>query len=175
MSALPIMADSTRPQSIPDKFKMGNNGVAAYINGSYAWSHSEEDEFPRRIHISVTGDPRMAEHARCIDVERFDATPADVPGFIEARNLTQHPDTLVYCDLSTVKPVLDAAPREDYHFWIATLDNFYRGPQEIAALLRSRYAVDLHPDRIAANQWLNALHYDQSTWFVSPNWDTTHH
>lgn len=172
MSALPIMADSTRPQSIPDKFRMGNNGAAAYIDGSYAWSESEQDEFPRLIRISTNGDARMAEFARCIDVERFDATPADVPGFIEVRNQHSHPNTLVYCDLSTVQPVLVAAPREDYHFWIATLDNFYRGPQEVAALLRSRFGVDINPDRIAANQWLNALHYDQSTWFISPDWDT---
>lgn len=170
---VPAMADSVVPDLIPAVFTRAPDGVLIYADGSYEWSASQAARFPRHISITVTGDPRMAAHARAIDVEHGDATPADVPGFIHERLALGHPDATVYCDRSTVGQVLAVAPDLPYRFIIATLDDEFRTPEQLAEQLLAAYDVHLAPSRIWAIQWKRAAHYDQSAVFGPPDWD--HH
>lgn len=169
----PAMADSVRPDLIPAVFARPPDGVLIYADGSYEWSASQAARFPRHISISVTGDPRAARIARAIDVEHGDATPADVPGFVHERLDLGHPDATVYCDRSTVGQVLLAAPDLPYRFIIATLDDVYRTPDELAAQLAATYDCHLAASRIWAIQWARRTTYDQSAVFGPPDWD--HH
>lgn len=171
MTASPRMADSVAPYLIPRTFRQPPNGVAFYRDGPYAVEPKiYGTEFPRHIGISVTGDPAMAQIARCVDVERGDATPAHVAAYASARWEAGHDDALAYCDRSTVAEVLEAAPADEYGFWIATLDGIYRTPQVLCFELKQTYGVDLDPARVWAIQWLPMGEYDESRVFGNPRW-----
>jgi hypothetical protein len=110
------MADSATPSHIPDNWP---GAVAAYINEAYAWPDWQVDRFRRVIRISVNGDPAQAAHARCIDVERFAATPADAPGFIRERIRLGHDDATVYCSRVAVPAVQAACQGLPFRLWVA--------------------------------------------------------
>ena len=93
--------------------------VACYINGEFTWSPAQEAMFGRKIRISVEpGQPDAARYARVLDVERFDAGPADVPPFLEVRD-TIKPNGTVYCSLATVPSVLDVLGLRRPRWWLA--------------------------------------------------------
>lgn len=164
MTLIARMADTTDPWEIPTIFRVKPNGVAAYVDGEFAWPEGQLRLFPRHIGITVTGIPAMAQHARVIDVERFDATPADVPPFLENRAKLGHPDGEVYCDRSTVAEVLAAIEgrQPEPWWWIATLDNHPWTPGELAADIRDNYGADIAPQRIRAIQCYPGGHFDTS-------------
>lgn len=108
--------------------------VAAYADGRYAYSAQAIAEHPGHILISVTGDPSAALYARCLDVEKFDATPDEVPGFVWTRLNHGHHDALIYVNRSNMAAVIKACKGdglvlgESYHLWVATLDGTWSLP-----------------------------------------------
>ena len=81
-------------------------GVIAYANGAYAWPQDQVDAFHKagkRIHkYDVNG--RAVQLADVLDVERYDASPADAPAWVDERWET-HSTAAVYCSLSNVPAV----------------------------------------------------------------------
>ena len=114
-----IMFDSAAPHLIPDGFAGAAVCAAVYINGRYAWPQSQVARFERVIRISVMPEAGFAAHARVIDVERFDATPANARGFIKERIRLGHHDATVYCSKAAVASVQKACSGLEYRLWVA--------------------------------------------------------
>lgn len=175
MSLTPRMADSTRPTQIPAKFRQKPNGVALYADGEYKAPSGLLATFPRVIQITVTGVPGAARYARVIDVERGDATPADVPGFADEREQLGR-EAWVYCDRSTVPAVLKALEsRPEPLWWIATLDGIYWTPEALAADISHHYGVTISPSRIRAIQIADRDSYDLSLVYGDVHWYDPQH
>lgn len=164
MTLTPRMADSVAPWEIPARFRQKPNGIAAYIDGQYAWPRSYLRAFPRHVTISVTGIPGAAAYARIQDVEHEDATDADAPLFLETRARLGHDDGEIYCDRSTVPGVLAACEGRvpEPWWWIATLDNHPWTPAELAADILAVEHVQISKERILAVQCYPGGAYDQS-------------
>jgi len=125
------MYDSASWRSIPADPAEGTI-IAVYRNGRYAADPAEvEARFPAAkyvvIWVDVNGtDP---ETAQALDVERYDAAPADAPGWIRAR-LAAVKGSLptIYCDRSTIDAVTAACGAAGlklgvhWWFWVSTLD-----------------------------------------------------
>jgi len=168
-----FMADSVKPALIPAKFKLGRNGVLAYIDGEYAWTEDEIHSFPRFWCITVTGNPAVARDARCIDVERYDATPDDVPPYRDARTALGG-FTYVYSDRNTLPDIYDACGSWNMlHLFVATLDFNPWTPQTLAANIRAETGLIVPPDIIVAIQNIPGENYDQSSIFGNPDWTHT--
>jgi hypothetical protein len=168
---LPVhMADSIEPGMIPPRFRRNPNGVLIYVDGPHAWGTREIDRFPNHWGITVTGNPAMAPHAREIDVERYDATPENVPGYADSRaQIGKHTD--VYCARDTVPLVIAADNKWESLFWhIATLDNYPWTPPEIVKWLEDNCQVKLDQAKIRAIQNVPGATYDTSEVFGTPNW-----
>ncbi len=100
----PTMYDSVTPASIP-----GGERAALYANGLFAAPAGQVRRFPRHMKIAVfPGQPAQARLARCLDVERFDAGPADIVPFIRARQAAGHRDATIYFSRARWPQVLDA-------------------------------------------------------------------
>lgn len=168
-----LMADSTRPQDIPDRFALRPNGVLIYNDGPYKWPEDQVRRFPRCWRITAEGDPANARYAREIDVERFDITPAHAPPYVAAR-AEYSLFTNIYCNRSTVAAVLAAKPDMAWVRWhIATLDGMDWTPTGLALDLKNMYGVDIDPDTILAIQNLPLGTWDQSGVFGNPGWELT--
>ena len=89
---------------------------ALYVNGKYATRPATYGK--GRVWIDVTG---AAPHAASwLDVETGDATPAHVPGWLDARDIPD--DQGIYCSMDTLAAVEAAAAGRPHGLWIATLD-----------------------------------------------------
>lgn len=147
--------DSTNPAAVPAKTF---SHVAGYGTGKYTWADATFEEYQRYIKIAVfSGDSSQAKIARCLDVERFDATPADAPEFIQARHHLGHDDAMIYCSLSTVPDVVDACAhiQTPWTLWVAW---WWQKPVpptgfEVIQELFHVYDCDLPGGRLAACQW----------------------
>lgn len=127
MITYPLMADSVQPAAIPAS---AFAAAALYLNGRYAATEAEVHRFRHVIRISVLADrPDQAEHARALDVETGDATPADVPGWIDTRRRFGHDDATIYCDRDNIRAVAEAAAGRPFRLWVATLDGTKFGPE----------------------------------------------
>lgn len=73
---------------------------------------------PGRVFIDVTGG--MPNAAMWLDVERFDASVADVPGWLDER--ARFGEGGIYCNRDTLPAVEEAAGARPHWLWIATLD-----------------------------------------------------
>jgi hypothetical protein len=117
--AFRIMFDSVDPTQIPTTAEL----VAGYVNGSYKWSEEGWALFPNagKLTINVTGD--AADGGQALDVENYDATPADAPVWFDARTKAGATGLVIYCNRSTL-PAVEAAmgPDRGFYRWIATLD-----------------------------------------------------
>jgi hypothetical protein len=91
---------------------------ALYVNGRFA---TRPATYGRgRVWIDVNGS---APHAAFwLDVERFDATPGQVPGWLDERRRAGFGTGGIYCDRSTLPAVTAAAGDRPHYLWIATLD-----------------------------------------------------
>ena len=88
-----LMFDSVTPTAIPKGARM----VAGYVNGSYPDYAQLLKLFPDARVVSIT--VRADEPADVLDVERGDATPAQVPQWVtRMRQGLRRP--IVYCSLS---------------------------------------------------------------------------
>lgn len=101
-----IFRDAVSPQNM--KIDDTYQGVFAYANGRYAWNQAQIDRFlnanKHLYRIDVNGSKPTG--ASILDVERYDATPEDAPGWVKRRNEIVH-DAGVYCQLSSVTDVLN--------------------------------------------------------------------
>jgi hypothetical protein len=89
---------------------------AYYYNGKF--NHKPVVYGKGKVWIDVTG----AAPGSCswLDVERFDATPSQVPTWLDERN--QPGNQGVYCNLSTLPSVERFAGNRPHNLWISTLD-----------------------------------------------------
>lgn len=163
-----LFADSITPDSIPAEFTR----VAAYYNGAYAWPREALARLTGgHILISVTGDPDAAEAARCIDVERWDATPEQSPEFVGARFGCGHRDALIYCSLATVPAVLHFNSPTDLHpwrLWLADWTPDGRPPTraDLVDRLHAQYGVTVPAWRIWGCQYASLGSYDASVLYA---------
>jgi hypothetical protein len=102
--------------------------AALYFNGRYAAPSSVVRRYPCHFFISVLpGHPEVAEHARCLDVERWDASPGDALPFIVARAVAgkgRWSPATIYCSLDTVPEVaFRIGQHMPWRLWVAHWDN----------------------------------------------------
>lgn len=107
-----LMADAVDPSGIPKGFREDRNrGVAPYGDGRFEWHRLTERSFPRRLAgIDVTGE--TPETCDALDVERYDATAEEWPGWRHQRvehlkAQGQHDGTgwpIVYCSINPGPP-----------------------------------------------------------------------
>jgi hypothetical protein len=91
---------------------------ALYVNGGFA---TRPVHYGRgRVWIDVVGN--APDKALWLDVERFDATPAAVPGWLDARRKSGAGTGGIYCDRSALPAVESAAGGRPHMLWVATLD-----------------------------------------------------
>ena len=112
---MPTMFDSTTPGSIPKNAEI----VAGYVGGAWPTYGSLAGLFPGAIHVSIAAN--ATEVAEVLDVETGDATPAEVPAWLEKVRATGI-DPTIYCNLSTWPEVRLQCQRENVpepHYWIA--------------------------------------------------------
>jgi hypothetical protein len=124
-----IMGDATTLASIPLTVSI----VGVYRNGRYAADPAVVNQrFPlsRFVHVWIDVDASCPASAQVLDVEKFDATPEQAPGWVKARRKAVHTSLpTVYCNRSTLPAVLAECAAEGliaaehYQLWIATLDN----------------------------------------------------
>ncbi len=90
-----IMFDSVDASRIPADAQI----VGGYINGRYAWKPSDWARFPtaRKVTIAVSADA----DAKCLDVETYDATSAQAPGWAHRQRARGEPHPWVYIQEST--------------------------------------------------------------------------
>lgn len=174
MSLQPRMADSVEPSLIPRLYAAEPNGVAAYYDGKYAWNPVLRG-FPQHWRICVTGNPNLAPHARVLDVERFDATPADVKAY-QAVRAAMGENTVVYCSRSTVPDIVSANSNwRSLLWWIATLEDRWYTPTDIVREIDSDYDIQLSVTSIHAIQWAGRGSYDESSIWGNPHWTNSPH
>ena len=163
-------ADSTDPITIPSTF----THVAAYANGRYGWSTAQIEAFPAHVEIGIyTGHPEQAKVARVLDVERFDATPADFPPFVQERTRLGHGDATAYTSIlgddgfgidAVITALEDAHVSDPWRLWIAWWWGrpFPPTASEVTAEVRALTGIVLPPGRLWACQWQNGTNYDTS-------------
>jgi hypothetical protein len=168
---LPVMVDGISSDVPAIYARYPSNPVACYADGSYAWSPAQEHLFGRKIRITVEASlPEGSRYARCIDVERGAATPADVKPFLEAHKALGFANGTVYCDASSVRSVLDAAGDYDIpRWWIASWTGAQRTVTQVAAQVRADCGVDLPESKIWACQYVNFPQYDLSVVYGKPD------
>ena len=88
---------------------------ALYANGRF---RSPLHYGKGKVFIDVTGG--MPNGAMWLDVERFDATVADVPGWLDER--ARFGEGGIYCNRDVLPAVEQAAGDRHHLLWIATLD-----------------------------------------------------
>lgn len=94
--------DSVNPVGCPPDGQV----YMGYNDGNYSHSYAGMlARFPGKVHISICTN--IDGTADCLDVERYDATPAQVPTWLK-RMRALHRTTIVYCSLATVPSVVSA-------------------------------------------------------------------
>jgi hypothetical protein len=113
------MFDAVSIGHIPNTATM----VAGYVNGFWPTYNDIVARFPHAHHISIAVTSGVV--ADVLDVERGDATPADVPLWIkEMRNLKRKP--IVYTSRSNVPAVQNECAKAlvaEPFFWVADWTN----------------------------------------------------
>lgn len=168
---LPIlMADSTNPLAIPERFRARDNGVAIYHDGPHRWPPAIAATWPRCWRISVEGDPQLALEARVLDVETLDVPPAAVTPYQVAR--ARHDKrTTIYCDRSTAASVIAAVPDwRELDWWIAAWETPAPTQAALAWDLSAHWDAPIAAERIVACQYLTTTGYDQSVVYTDPRW-----
>jgi hypothetical protein len=120
------MRDSTRPGLIPPSTPV----VAGYVDGSFAWTPADWDLFATAIRLGIATSPSSA--ADILDVESGDATPEDVPGWIDRFHRPGRRRPTVYCSRSAIAAVRAAAAGRAFDWWAATLDGTTSVPGAVA-------------------------------------------
>lgn len=119
-----ICRDSTNPFDIP----VNTPVVMGYVDGLYKWSPEGWAQHAEAVQVRLATSP-LTDDGHGLDVERFDASPQDVPGWLTMRRghvLESSPDRFfVYCDRSSLLEVAQACGAAEVPppwYWVATLD-----------------------------------------------------
>lgn len=136
--------------------------VAGYLNGRYAWSHSDWALFPNADHVTITVSASL-NAGDVLDVEAGDAMPAEAAMWIRARKASGLHRPTVYCSRSVIPDVRVGTGRfvlgADYDIWVAD----YTGqPHQVAA-------PGMPAASCAATQYSAANAYDVSAVY-DPGW-----
>jgi len=158
------MADTIRPDLLPAGF---TDPVAAYRTGRYAWPDNQIRRFSRMVGISTTGRAASATLARFADVERYDATPAQAPAFLDARAEAGHHDGGIYCSRFTLPYLFEQLGPRRPRLWIATLDNIYWTPVALCANIADNWHLEIDP------AWIWAIQCFPADPAIGISWDTS--
>jgi hypothetical protein len=109
------MFDSTTVTDIPST---GMDAVAGYVGGDFTTWPALVKRYPHLPALSIAVN--ASQDAQCLDVEKGDATPADVPGWLD-RQARLHPGRtpILYTSASQIAAVRAAAGRRRYLLWSA--------------------------------------------------------
>ena len=113
--------------------------AAYYINGRYA--RQPVTYGPGRVWMDVLGTAPWA--AFWLDVESGDATPADVPVWLDLRRQAGLGWGGIYCNRAGLAAVLTAAGDRPFSLWLATLDGTIQQPALPAGV--TLVAVQVYP------------------------------
>lgn len=162
-----VMGDSTNPAGIPTSVRY----AAAYRNGLYQWSDADIRRFSGTVEIAVySGQPEQAEIARVLDVERYDASPADAGPFVASRQSLGHHDATIYMSLDSISAVVDSLQADDavwhgsWRLWPAwwTLQERPPTTAQLVAAIRTVSGVTVPAQRLWACQWQSNPTWDRS-------------
>lgn len=146
-----ILRDSIDPNHIPLN---GLSAVAGYGDGLYQWSSSGWARFPSSIvPLSIVVNP--ANRGDILDVESYDATPADTPGWADRFHRPGRRAPTIYCNRSTIGAVRAAMGSRPFDWWAATLD----GTQNVPGAVAVQYA----------GSSITGANYDESV-ILDPTW-----
>lgn len=139
-----IFYDSVTASRIPRNAQ----GVMGYDDGAYKWSDADWKLFPNAVHVHIAVFA-STNSGQVLDVERYDATPLEAPGWATMRRKAGV-DPTIYCNTSTWPDVVAAFKVQGVaqpHYWIAQYDN-----------------VKVIPDGAIGKQYYNndALGFDMS-------------
>lgn len=140
-----IMRDSVTAGRIPP----GTPVVAGYADGNYAWTSADWAEHADAVCLSIAVHP--GTQADILDVENGDATPQDVPGWIDRFQRPGRRRPTVYCSRSAIAAVRAATGAREFDWWAATLDGTTAVPGAVAV------------------QYVDYGGYDEST-ILDPSW-----
>jgi hypothetical protein len=143
----------TLPFSVPPGI------LAFYANGKY---RAPLDYARGKVYVDVTGG--LPNGATWLDVEKGDATIADVPGWLEER--AEYGEGGIYCSRDSLAPVELAAGDRPHLLWVATLD----GTTDITLPPGSGHLVAVQAFPAA---WL-PVHADLSIVVDAAYWDAHH-
>lgn len=95
------MFDSVTPADIP---MTGMDAVLAYVNGRYNTLAAIRQRYP---HLPIlTCSVNSSGNAQCLDVENGDATPADVPGWLDRQKTLKKTEIqIIYTPASQISAV----------------------------------------------------------------------
>lgn len=124
------MGDSAQWKNIPKTVNL----AALYRNGLYAVNPADAAAWfgPKVGLLWIDVDGSQPGSCQILDVEKWDATPDQAPGWIKRRRAVVHTSLpTIYCDRSTLTEnggVIDSCQEaglvagRDYQLWISTLD-----------------------------------------------------
>lgn len=105
--------------------------IGVYVDGDYAWSGDERALFPDAVQVEISTNAAN-KIGDVLDVERFDADPAQAHDWILARKAAGYDRPSIYCSYALV-PQVRLETRElalgvDYDIWVARWDNTQNPP-----------------------------------------------
>lgn len=144
-----LMRDSVNASLIP----LDTPVVAGYGDGLYMWSSADWARFTNNIALSIV--VFAGDSGDILDVENGDASPSDVPGWIDRFNRANRRRATIYCNRSTIDAVRAAAGNRAFDWWAATLDGTQSVPGAVAVQYTDTGAYDesviLDPRWVGAN------------------------
>lgn len=113
-----VMCDSTTPAAIPASAA----AVAGYVGGDFHTWPEIVHGWPHALRLSIAVN--SGENAECLDVEKGDATPADVPGWFHRQRAAGAAKPCFYSSASVVTELEGALAaagikRDEYRVWSA--------------------------------------------------------
>jgi hypothetical protein len=149
-----ILRDSTNPYDIP---LAGLDAVAGYADGRFAWSSAGWSRFPSGV-VPLSIVVSATSMGDILDVEAFDATPADCPGWADRFARANRRRPTIYCNRAAIADVRAAMGSRPFDWWAATLDGQLHSDETSSAV---------------AVQWKGAgqtgANYDESV-IQDPSW-----
>lgn len=151
--------------------------VAGYANGRYQASPRQLARFEKHFLIGVeSGNPAQAKIARALDMERYDADAADLPGFVHERCDAGHDDALGYTSILGETPdegivaVVEAMRGINlpWYLWIAWWWGRPFAPTlaEVTAEILALTGLIVSPRSVAGCQWQNGPDFDSNVWYI---------
>jgi hypothetical protein len=182
-------ADSVQPlQGIPASYRADKTkGVMLYGDGEFAAQPDIASIYPRRMFISVTGNPANVDRCRILDVERGDADASHWPAWRAERVAwcKRHESDgwpIVYCSIDPdpthgVKAVLDecrhAGQEPPLHWFIAnyTPGAFVPTAVQVCETIKRITGEIIPPEHIWGSQFADFGSYDKSVIFQPARWE----